>query len=139
MKSRVHLFSLIIAALFLTSCMTSGAFVSSHNTSVELSEANYEVVAANIQGTAKASYLLGFSYSYGIVSNSVSLARVGGSAFLYQDAIADLWSNYEMENGSVEGEKLALTNVRYDSDILNLLVYNEITLSVRADIVKFTG
>jgi hypothetical protein len=38
----------------------------------------------------------------------------------------------------VEGERLALVNVRYDVSALNLLLYTQPTVTVRADVVEFT-
>ena len=138
MISRIDLMGLMAAALLLTSCVNTGTFISSHNTTVELSEDNYEVVATDVEGLSEAGYLFGFSYSYGVITNSLSLARISGSPFLYQNAMDNLWTNFEQEHGEVAGQKLALTNVRYDADLLNLVVYNKIQLSVRADIVRFT-
>lgn len=137
MNSRVLSLSLVGAFVFLASCTNTGAFISTNRTTVELSEGNYEIVATNVEGSSEASYILGLSYSSGMITQSMSLARVSGSSFLYQDALSSLWANYESEYSTVNGEKLALTNVRYDADILNLIVYNEIKLSVRADVVKF--
>ena len=52
-------------------------------------------------------------------------------------ALENLWENYEAEHGEVEKGKLALTNVRYDADILNLIVYTQLKVTVRADVVEF--
>ncbi len=57
---------------------------------------------------------------------------------LYKEALENLWKNYETANGPVEGKRLALINVRYDSDALNLIVYTQPKIIVRADIVEFT-
>ena len=43
----------------------------------------------------------------------------------------------EADYGEVENGTLALTNVRYDSDILNLILYTQVKVTVRADIVEF--
>ncbi|MFO7864364.1 MAG: hypothetical protein R6U85_10215, partial [Salinivirgaceae bacterium] len=48
------------------------------------------------------------------------IARVEGTGMLYAEALENLWANFEMSGEDVEGQKLALTNVRYDSDIMNL-------------------
>ena len=34
--------------------------------------------------------------------------------------------------------RLALVNVRYDADSRNFLLYNDIALSIRADVVEFS-
>lgn len=55
-----------------------------------------------------------------------------------KQALENLWSNYEAENGAVVGKKLALVNIRYDSDASNyLLPYSKMRVSVRADVVEF--
>jgi hypothetical protein len=56
---------------------------------------------------------------------------------LYAEALENLWANFEMTGEEIEGQKLALTNVRYDSDILNLVIYTKVKVTVRADIVRF--
>ena len=122
----------------LTGCFTSGAFLSGHLTDVQLKEANYNVVATDVHGSATAGYLFGVSGGPGPTTTALALARVGGEKQLYQAALADLWSNVESEYGTVEGERLALINVRYDVDALNLLVYTQPTLTVRADVIEFT-
>jgi hypothetical protein len=50
----------------------------------------------------------------------------------------DLWSSFEAQHGPAEGRRLALVNVRYDSDATNLLLYSDLTLAIRADVVEFT-
>jgi len=87
-------------------------------------------------GTAYADYLLGFSTSSGAVSNTFALVRVGGTAMLYNDALVNLWSNFEAEHGSAEGRNLVLANVRYDTDILNLVVFTKTTLYIHADVIE---
>lgn len=128
----------VIIPLLLSSCTTSGTFISSHRTSVELSDNNYNIVTESARGSSEATYLFGVSYSYGIVSQSISVARISGSPFLYQEALDDLWDHVYREYGDIKGEQLALTNVRYDSDILNLFLVSKIKLSVRADVIRFT-
>ena len=53
------------------------------------------------------------------------------------EALENLWKEYEEKHGSVIGKKLALVNVRYDSDALNLILYTKAKISIRADIVEF--
>jgi hypothetical protein len=62
---------------------------------------------------------------------------VDGTGLLYKEAVENLWANFADEHGSPEGRRLALVNVRYDTDNLNLLVYTKPKVSIRADIVEF--
>ncbi len=137
MNKHTLILHLAFFSLLLSSCTTSGAFISTHRTSVELSEDNYELVATGVEGNSEAAYIFGISYSYGITTQSLSLARVSGDKFLYQQALDNLWENVRAGHGDPEGDQLALTNVRYDSDIVNLFLYNKVKISVRADVVRF--
>jgi hypothetical protein len=138
MKSKLMFYPIaLIGALLLSGCASSGLFFSMNNTAVELSENNYEIVATNIAGEAEAGYLLGLSFSAGAATNTLALARVSGSGMLYKEALENLWKNYEEKHGSVVGKKLALVNVRYDSDALNLILYTSAKISIRADVVEF--
>ena len=128
----------VMLIMLLSGCSSTGAFISSNLTNVELAKANYKIVATNVTGEAKAAYILGFTYSYGIATTTLAVARVDGTGKLYQEAIAQLWNNYKEAHGEIEGKKLALVNVRYDSDNKNFLVYTEALISVRADIIEFT-
>jgi len=123
--------------ILLMNCSNNGMFVGINSTNVELSGANYEIVATNIVGTSEAGYLLGFSWSMGSVAQTLALARVNGTGMLYKEALEDLWKQYEAEHGSVQGKKVAMANVRYDSEILNLLLYSAVKVFVRADIIEF--
>lgn len=127
----------ILGALLLTGCTNSGAFLAANQTIVNLEEGNYSIAATNVTGEAQAGYILGLSYSTGLTANTLALARVDGTDKLYTDALENLWSNYEAEHGEVENGTLALANVRYDSDILNLILYTQVKITVRADIVEF--
>ena len=106
-------------------------------TNVELSEQNFEFVARNVEGFSRAEYVIGISYSSGFMANTLALVRTGGSAKLYNDAIKNLWDNFKLEYGSTEGRNLLLANVRYDTDILNLLLYTQTDLFIHADIIEF--
>lgn len=128
----------VFVATILVGCASTGAFNTLNTTDVKLSEANYEIVATSVEGEASAGHLLGVSVSVQRQLQTVSLIRIAGSDQLYGDALKDLWSNFEKQHGAVEGEELALANVRYDIDVLNLLVYTRPTVSVRADVVEFT-
>lgn len=124
-----------------TGCVTTGSFPSANVTNVELSESNFEVVATDVAGEASAGYILGFSAGFGVGSqmSTLALARVEGEGTLYRQAIENLWNNFRAEYGDVEGRNLALVNVRFDGDALNLfLLYTRPTISIRADVVEFT-
>ena len=127
----------LLGALFTSGCTTSGAFLSLNNTQVNLEEANYRIAATNLTGESESAYVLGLSYGSGLTTNTIALARVEGTGMLYKEALEQLWENYEEQHGSIEGKRLALANVRYDTDVLNLILYTKVTLGVRADIIEF--
>jgi hypothetical protein len=104
---------------------------------VELSDANYEIVAPNLIGKSQAAYLLGFSMSLGASTQTMALARVQGTGMLYKEALEDLWKQFESQHGKIEGRKLALANLRYDSESLNLFVYTGVKVFIRADVIEF--
>jgi hypothetical protein len=136
MKTKIILI-LSAAAMIFTSCTTNGMFASMSQTNVTLAEPNYEITAANIKGEASAGYLIGISYAMGPTAGTLALVRIQGDGLLYDKAIENLWENYKAKHGSIEGKKLALTNVRYDTDMINLLLYTKATVSIRADVVEF--
>lgn len=129
---------LLAVALTLSGCFSSGAFLSGNVTDVQLAEGNYELVATDVHGSATAGYILGVSGGPGPSTAAFAVARVSGDDNLYQTALSNLWDNVRSEYGEVEGEKLALVNVRYDVSALNLILYTQPTLTVRADVVTFT-
>ena len=94
-------------------------------------------MATSVSGEATAGYLLGISFGNGSNQATLALVRVEGEGLLYKEALENLWDNFEQEYGSPEGRQLALVNVRYDTDNLNLLVYTKPKVSIRADIVEF--
>lgn len=55
----------------------------------------------------------------------------------YAEVLEGLWENYESAHGPVTNQKLALANVRYDTDILNLVLYSRVRVMVRADVIEF--
>ena len=57
---------------------------------------------------------------------------------IYGDALKNLWDNFRKKHGETKNRDLALVNVRYDTEALNLLVYTKPTVAVRADVVEFT-
>lgn len=127
----------LLLAFVFTGCTNSGAFLSVNQTNVELGEGNYSLTATGVEGHAEADYIIGLSYSSGFTANTIALARVGGSEKLYADALDNLWQNYESNHGAITDKKLALTNVRYDADIVNLILYTKVKVTVRADIIEF--
>ncbi len=127
-----------MSSLFFSGCSSTGAFIASNRTNIDLGSANYKIIATNIAGEAEAGYLLGVTWNTGVINSTLALARVSGSDALYRDALQNLWQNYEAKNGSVVGKKVALINIRYDSDNLNLLLYAGAHVSVRADVIEFT-
>jgi hypothetical protein len=56
---------------------------------------------------------------------------------LYRMAIEDLWKNFEARYGKAEGRQLALVNMRYDTEALNVFFYTSPKLTVIADVVEF--
>lgn len=137
MKKFILFSILLIALVYLSGCSTGGSFIAHNATSVELSEQNFEFAARNVEGTSSADYLIGVSYSSGFIANTIAIARLGGSAKLYDDAIVNLWDNFRKEYGDTEGRNLLLTNIRYDTDIINLLLYTKTNLYIHADIIEF--
>jgi len=138
MKNKVILPFLFAGLLAVFSgCFTGGSFIAQNATTVELSDANFTIVARDLEGYSKAEYLIGFSFSSGFMANTLALVRTGGTAKLYDEAVRSLWKSYEEKVGNREGKKLALVNVRYDTDILNLLVYTQTELFIHADVIEF--
>lgn len=129
---------LLLVAVICTGCTTSGAFLSLNQTQVKLAQANYQIVATGVSGEAESGYILGVSYATGPTAMTFAVARITGSGMLYSEAIENLWINFEKDHGAIDGGALALANVRYDSDILNLLLFTKVTVSVRADVIEFT-
>lgn len=139
MKSRIgNTFVVAAVALVLGGCASTGMMAAGNVTNVDLGGSDYRIVATDIGGEATAHYLIGVSAPYWFQMSAVAIARVGGSEFLYRDALRDLWRNFETEHGSTDGRSLALANLRYDFEALNLLVYTRPTVSVRADVIEFT-
>ncbi|MEL7833199.1 DUF6567 family protein [Fodinibius sp. Rm-B-1B1-1] len=137
MKSSIFGIAIIGTFLF-TGCTTSGAFLSANQTLVNLEQANYTITAINVSGYSETAYVLGFSYSTGLTTNTFAAGRVEGTGMLYKEALENLWTNYEKDSGTINGKRLALANVRYDTDILNLIIYTKVMVNVRADVIEFT-
>jgi hypothetical protein len=138
MKNNIIVILSLIGVLFLfAGCSNNGMLVGVNTTNVELSGANYEIVAPNLVGKSQAAYLLGFSMSLGASTQTMALARVQGTGMLYKEALEDLWKQFESQHGKIEGRKLALANLRYDSEALNLGVYTGVKVFIRADVIEF--
>lgn len=121
----------------LSGCASSGMHMSSSFTNVELSSANYSIVARSVSGEARAGYILGASFGVGMYAQVFGVARVSGEGALYKTAMDNLWNNFEANHGNVEGRNLALVNVRFDIDALNLIVYTQPILTIQADVIEF--
>jgi hypothetical protein len=128
----------VMGAFMISGCTSSGAFLSLNQTHVNLEQANYSITATSVSGYSEAAYVLGVSYGTGPTVNTLAAGRVEGTGLLYKEALEDLWTNYEANHGTMDGKRLALANVRYDTDILNLIIYTKVMVNVRADIVEFT-
>ncbi len=129
--------SFFLAVVLFSSCASSGLFNTTNLTNVELSAPNYRIVATNVVGEAQAGYLIGASVPIRGEMQSVALFRISGNGMLYQEAINNLWSNFEAQHDAVAGRKLALVNIRYDSEAVNVLLYTRPKVSIRADVVEF--
>jgi hypothetical protein len=140
MKTRAFIFWItsLVLIVMLTGCASSGAFMSGNVTDVQLQRNNFRIIAQNITGEAQAGYLIGGTFSTGFATNTFALFRVSGTGMLYKEALENLWKNYETAHGSIEGKKIALINVRYDADALNLIIYTQPKITIRADVVEFT-
>jgi len=138
MKTYLRISLCVLIAAMFAGCASTGMFTASNITEVQLQKNNFIIVARNVSGEAEASYLLGSSFSLGMMTNTVAVLRVSGTGMLYKEALEDLWKNYEAVHGPVEGKKLALVNVRYDADALNLFLYTRPKVMIRADVVEFT-
>jgi hypothetical protein len=136
---KTKLLLLFVIPMLMSSCATSGLFTSAHITNVELSEPNYTIVARSVSGVAESSYLLGFSAAVRGEMQSFAVYQLNGPDYLYQAALENLWDSYERQNNAqVNGRSLALVNVRYDSEAVNILgFYTKAQVSLSADIVEF--
>lgn len=126
-----------VTLLSMAGCTSTGAFLSANQTIVNLNEGNYTITATNVSGESGAAYILGLSYSSGLTAGTLAIARIEGTGKLYAEALENLWNNYEEQYGTGTDRKLALANVRYDADILNLILYTKVNIAVRADVIEF--
>jgi len=123
--------------LLLGGCASTGLTVSSHLTDVQLTGANYRIIATNISGEGTADAVLGVSLGVGFGTSQVAMIPLKKSRRLYHAAMQNLWDSFEAKHGPVANRRLALVNLRYDSDALNLLVYTKVNTVVTADVVEF--
>ncbi|MEJ2054050.1 MAG: hypothetical protein P8X42_09035 [Calditrichaceae bacterium] len=132
--------SLVVLTFLITlsGCGTMGNFRSANVTSVELSEANFNYVARDLEGSSMQGYLLGVSAPQGSDLHTFGLIKVSGSDKPYADAVQDLWNKYRDKYGDTSGKKLALVNIRQDYRTLNILVYTEAHYFITADVIEFT-
>ena len=128
---------LVFCVLLYSGCTSSGAYLSTSKTEVVLSEGNFTMPAVSVTGQSEAEYILGLSYSSGFMATTFALARIEGTGMLYAEALDNLWENFERDYGMSINHKLALANIRYDTEILNLLLYTKVKVMVRADVIEF--
>jgi hypothetical protein len=131
------LFALTISMLLLNGCASTGLTASSHLTNVQLGNPNFRIVATNVTGEASANGLLGISYGFGMAATQLALVPLTNDRMLYKIAMQKLWTSFEASNGPAVNRKLALINVRYDSETLNLVLYTKVTTVIVADVVEF--
>lgn len=131
-------FIIIVSNLALSRCSSGGMFVAGNVTDVQLQKKNFKIVARDVSGEAQAGYLPGASFSMGATTNSFALVRIAGTGMLHKEALQNLWKSYETANGPVGGKKLALVNARYVAGALNLFVYTQPRLVLRADVIEIT-
>lgn len=138
MKTKSRVSALIaVAGLLISGCASTGLTASSHLTNVQLHDANYRVVATNVSGEASSEALLGFSIGIGFGATQVALIPLDKNRLLYGTAMKSLWDNFESKHGPVVNRRLALVNMRYDSDALNLFFYTKVSTVLVADVVEF--
>ncbi len=137
MQRILFLLMVILFLVSFSSCGTGGAFRATHVTNVELSEPNFNIVAKDMHGSSMQGYLIGLSYSAGSDIGTFALIKVSGVEKLYDSAIKELWANYREKYGSTDGKKLALINIRQDSEVLNTLVYTQAKYFITADVIEF--
>lgn len=121
----------------LMSCASTGLTTSGHVTNVQLTNPNFRVVATNVSGGASSKALLGVSVGFGMAASQLSIIPLTKDRKLYELAMRDMWSNFERSYGPPGKRRLALVNLRYDSESLNLFVFTRLTTNVVADVVEF--
>jgi hypothetical protein len=137
MKQIALCLTLGISIVLLSGCGSSGAFLTTHVTNVELSEPNFNVIAKDVAGESMQGYLFGISFTNGPTVGTFALFHVSGVDKLYDTAVKQLWANFKANHGDIEGRKLALVNIRHDSEVLNTLVYAQAKYFITADVIEF--
>ena len=137
LKESILICAVVTLSIAASGCSSAGMFTAGNLTEVQLQKGNYKIVARGVSGEASAAYLLGVSWSMGMMANTLALVRVEGTGMLYKEALDNLWANYQTVHGPAEGKRLALINIHYDSDALNLCVYTRSKVMVRADVIEF--
>lgn len=138
MKKQIIFLMLGLGSVIFSGCASSGLLASINTTQVQLSQANYKVVATSITGTARTEYLLGASFGFGMSTSAIALIPLDKDRALYKLALQDLWKNYETIYGSPAGKRLALINMRYDTQTANWILYTSPKVTLVADVVEFT-
>jgi hypothetical protein len=128
---------LLSVPFFFTGCASSGLTASSHITNVQLTNPNFRIVGTNISGQATSKGVLGVSFGFGLAGSQMSIIPLTEDRMLYRTAMKDLWANFEKSHGAVGNRRLALVNLRYDSEALNLFFFTRLTSTVVADVVEF--
>lgn len=141
MKTRMIFFFVGIAVMsagLFTGCSSTGVHASANVTQVQLAHANYKIVATSVAGKAQAEYLFGASMSIGMYNQTFALIPLTKDRALYKLALADLWKNFEAAYCDARGRRLALINVRYDSEAANFFFYTRPRITLVADVIEFT-
>jgi Family of unknown function (DUF6567) len=140
MKRKNSFLMIVIVGLSMAAagCATGGMFAAGNLTDVRLQSGNYKILARGVTGEAGAGYLFGVTVPAGMMTNSIAIVRIDGTGMLYKEALDGLWKNFQLTHGPAEGKKLALVNVHYDCDALNLFVYTHAKVVVTADVVEFS-
>lgn len=140
MKKRIMVLSvsLLSMSVIFSGCFSSGLFTAANITNVELAKGNYKVVATSVVGESQAGYLFGASIGIGMYTQTFAIIPLQKDRQLYRLAMENLWKNFETKYGNPVGRKLALVNVRYDSQALNVVFYTSPKVTIIADVVEFT-
>lgn len=138
MKKAIASLIVIILLISLTGCGTMGSFRANNVTNVELSKANFNIVARDLQGSAKEGYLFGVSAPQGSDINTFGLIKISGDEKPYAAAVKNLWKDYQEKYGDIKEKNLVLVNIRQDNEMINTLIYTEVKYFITADVVEFT-
>jgi hypothetical protein len=136
-KNSISFLLIFVIIFILGGCASTGLTSSTHVTNVGLNNNNYQIVATSISGEASSNGIIGLSLGIGLGGGQFSIIPLSPNRTLYKNALQNLWANFEAKNGSAVGRTLALTNLRYDSETLNTVVYTKIKIVVIADVVEF--